>query len=171
MLQQNIQAAMDYITEKLGFNAWSRELHDHEQMYGFLMPPEVYANERLRKNLWKFTSNVFYAHYLSVEETYLMPDSTNQSINEIMGEEIYDNRYDVDWHGSRHRRVELGPHIFFRLAFTGWFGRDRADPEPPQLPLDSNGNEIAWEIVEERPDCYTDIQYARIVLRTQNLGV
>lgn len=171
MLAERVNSAMAYVNEKLGFNAWSRELHDDQQIYAFLLPNEVYDNERLTKNLWKFISNVFYAHYLSVEESHLMPDSSNESIREVMDNEGYDC-YEVDWHGSRSRRVELGPHLYFRLGFDGWIGRPRSDPEPPQLPRNSDsGEDIAWEVVTESPDCYIQIQRARIVHRIQNLGL
>ncbi len=170
MLEERINDAMNYVTDKLGFNAWSRNLHDHEQQFAFLLPRAVYDNERLTRNLEKFISRVFYAHFLSVEESYLMFDSSDESIRAAMGDDTHD-RYVVDWCGSRCRRVELGPHIFFRIVFSGWFGRPREDPEPPQLPLDSEGQEIAWEVEEDRPDQYTHKQWAKLILRTQNLGV
>ena len=160
MIEENVQSAMTYVNEMLGFDAWSRELHDDQQIYGFLLPPEVFNNERLTKNLLKFITNVFYAHFLRVEESYVMPDSSIVSIREIMGTEYCDS-YEVDWCGSRSRQVDLGPHFYFRLVFTGWLGRLRVDPQPPSLEV--HGEELKWEIINEYPDSYTHIQRARLV--------
>ncbi len=168
MLEERMNDAMNYVTDKLGFNAWSRNLHDHEQQYAFLLPRAVYDNERLTRNLEKFISRVFHAHFLSVEESHVMFDSSNESIREVMGE-VSDDRYIVDWCGSRCRHVELGPHIFFRIVFSGWFGRPRDDPEPPQLPLNNSGEQIAWEVKEEHESQYCQKQWAVLKPRIENL--
>jgi hypothetical protein len=165
MLVDRVEAAMAYVNEKLGFNAWSRDLDDHQQVFAFLLPVEIYDNERLRGHLWKFINNVFYAHFLSVEESHLMLDSSNESILEVMGEDSCE-RYEVDWHGSRSRKVELGPHLYFRLGFDGWIGRPRTDPEPPNMEI--QGTDLAWEVVDESPDCYSYIQRARMITHTES---
>jgi hypothetical protein len=160
MLADRVEAAMAYVNAKLGFNAWSRDLDDNQQVIAFILPVEIYDNEHLRGHLWKFINNVFYAHILSVEESHLMPDSSLESIFEVMGEDSCE-RYEVDWHGSRSRKVELGPHLYFRLGFDGWIGRPCSDPEPPNM-------EIAWEVVAETPDCYTYIQKAKMINHTDS---
>lgn len=160
MLRARVYSARTYITEKLGFDGWSRELHDHIEAYAFLIPRELYSDLALVDDLKKFIEDVFYAHFLDISEAWLMRDSSQESIREaMMGEDDYDGeRYCVDWCGSRCRDVELGPHIYFRLGFEGWVSnRIRADPDVPE-----RLRGMCWEVHTDHPSQHEMKQWATV---------
>jgi hypothetical protein len=158
MLRARVYAAREYICQKLGFNGWSRDLHDNMEAYAFLIPEELFSNFTIVSNLKMFIEDVFSAHFLEVAVSSIMQDSSQDSIRESMGEDYDPERYCVDWHGSRCRDVELGPHIYFRLSFSGWVShRIRKDPEvPEQL------RGYRWEVRTEQPSESEIKQWAEI---------
>ena len=159
MLRARVDSARTYVADKLGFDGWSRDLHDHMEVYAFLIPEEIYSDWALVGYLKKFIEDVFYAHFLDVSEASLMRDSSQDSIREAMGEDDYDGeRYYVDWCGSRCREVELGSHIYFRISFDGWVShRIREDPEVPE-----RLRGISWEAHTDHPSQYEIKQWATV---------
>ena len=159
MLRARVYAAKEYICHKLGFNGWSRDLHDEAEIYAFLLPPEIYENEVLVEAYKKFISDVFYAHFLTVIEVSVMRNTSQEAIREAMGEEKYDpERYCVDWCGSRCRDVELGPHIYFHIGFDGWVSnRVMTDPAPSD---ELRG--ICWQVLTEERDRSDMKQWAEL---------
>ena len=156
MLRERVQAARDYVTEKLGFDGWSRDLHDHMECYAFLIPEELYSDWAMVGYLKKFIEDVFYTHFLDVPEVYIMPNSSYDSVKDVMGENSSGDKYTVDWCGSRCRDVDLGPHIYFRLCFDGWVSdRIRHDPVVPKRLAG-----LRWEVETDYPSQYETKQWA-----------
>lgn len=166
MLRARVHTAKEYICQKLGFNGWSRHLHDHMEVYAFLIPQELFSDDAYIDQLKAFIERVFCAHFLNVVESVIMRDSSQDSIREAMGEDDYGpERYCVDWCGSRCRDVELGPHIYFRLGFSGWVSnRVMADPEFP-VGLQS----YRWEVRTEEPSESEIKQWAELSATESNI--
>lgn len=160
-LEKRVEAAMNYASAKLGFNGWSRNLHDGLQAYAFLIPDDVFADSELVNTMEQFLINVFYDHFLSVDESFTMIDSSRDTIDRVMGED-HDN-YEVDWLGSRSRDIVLGSHIYFRLSFTGWLSmRMRPDTSVPSCIADLN-----WEVITTHDNAHLTRQFSRKITHSK----
>jgi hypothetical protein len=138
---RRVQAAMDYATEELGHDAWSRDLDDHVPAYAFCVPAEVYEDKVLCYELKYWLARVFAVHYIHLSVVEWRQTSAD--------EEWPDNcRYEVDWCGSRSRSVNIGPHLYMEFGPLLVGGKGPLDPDaPPELPL--------WYTATTQPDCYS----------------
>ncbi len=135
--ERRCQAAMDAITEELGFDAWSRDLDDHVVAHAFCVPQSVYDKEGLCLLLESWLNAVVGQYYLTFARTQWQSSSESA----WPGSSIYQ----VDWCGSRHREVHLGPHLYMEFMPRLTVGRSLA--QKPELPQ--------WRVETEQPDNYT----------------
>lgn len=137
--ESRCRAAMDSVTEAIGFDAWSRDLDDHVVAYAFCVPQTVYDNEELREELKTWMYFMLGQSYLTCAVIEWRPSSAD--------EEWPDNtRYEVDWCGSKSREVHLGAHLY--IEFMPRLTRSRGlNIKVPALP--------AWHLETVAPDCYT----------------
>jgi hypothetical protein len=137
---RRVQKAMDYATEELGHDAWSRDLDDHVPAYAFCVPTAVYDDEDLCDSLEHWLARVFAVHYIHLSVVEWRDSSAD--------EEWPDNcRYEVDWCGSRSRSVNIGPHLYMEFGPMLTRGKGPLDPGPaPELPL--------WYTKSEQDGCY-----------------
>jgi hypothetical protein len=131
------QAAMDAITEELGLDAWSRNLDDHVVAHAFCVPQSVYDNEELCEDLESWLNAVVRQYYLTFARAEWRSSSAEPDFPQ-------NSLYEVDWCGSRHREVHLGPHLYVEFMPTLTCGRSLA--QKPELPK--------WRVEVEEPDCY-----------------
>ncbi len=137
--ESRCQAAMDSVTEALGFDAWSRDLDDNIVAHAFCVPQSVYDNEELRDELESWIYFIIGQHYLTAAVAEWRPSSAEEKWPDK-------SRYDVDWCGSRHREVNMGPHLYIEFMPRLTLSR-RLSQSIPDLPR--------WSVKSEQPDCYT----------------
>ncbi len=135
--ERRCQAAMDAVTEELGFDAWSRDLNDNVVAHAFCVPQNVYDNKELCDHLEKWLYAMVGQYYL----TFARAQWQRSSESAWPGSSIYE----VDWCGSRHREVHLGCHLYVEFMPRLTCGRSLA--QKPELPQ--------WRVETEQPDCYT----------------
>ncbi len=134
--ENRCQAAMDAITEELGFDAWSRDLNDHVVAHAFCVPQSVYDNDELCDHLESWLNAVVGQYYLTFAKAEWQSSSAVWPGS---------SSYDVDWCGSRHREVHLGCHLYVEFMPRLTLGRSLA--QKPELPQ--------WRVEVEEVDNYT----------------
>ncbi len=147
-MEDRIEQVMTEINAALGFDAWSRNLDDHVWAYAFCVPEAVYADEALCDELEQYLHSMFRAAYMTL------------SVGEWRASSA---EYDVDWVGSRHRSVHIGPHYYFEPAPMRMNGQAYRLARPaPALPL--------WHTRTSEPNESTVIVKTRSVADADELA-
>ncbi len=153
MIGDLIESAMVRIATELGFDIWSRSLDDWEHAYAVVLPRALYYDESaaahdFRRTLKDWITAVFATHYIYINAEWR--DSSKDPESEFGG-----CIYEVDWCGSRHRVVNLGPHLYltFHIRCTG----TRRPPLDTLTPAEiwPEGIPYKWKVICDQPDCYT----------------
>ncbi len=151
MFSIHITKAMDWVTKEFGFNSWTRDLSDYEEAYAFVIPPELYYSESPKADKFRNTLNawlhaVFNMHYIYIDVEWRESSYDTENSMQL---------YEVDWVGSRHRVINLGPHLYlqFRPRHTR-SARPPIDAAPAAI-VWPEGRPYKWSLVCEEPDQHT----------------
>jgi hypothetical protein len=137
-MDERIEQVMTEINDALGFDAWSRILDDHVWAYAFCVPEAVYEDRALCYKLEGYLRSMFCAAYMTLSVGEWRASSADEDWPE-------NSRYDVDWLGSRHRSVHIGPHYYVEPMPMRMNGQPYRLARPaPKLPL--------WHTRTSEPD-------------------
>ncbi len=137
-MDERIERVMTEINDALGFDAWSRILDDHVWAYAFCVPEAVFKDRALCDELERYLRSMFRAAYMILSVGEWRASSADEDWPDV-------SRYDVDWLGSRHRSVHIGPHYYIEPMPMRLAGQPyRPARPPPALPF--------WHTRTSRPD-------------------
>jgi len=137
LLNGRVDAAMQQIVDALGHNPWSRNLDDYAWAYAFCVPASVQDDSVLCDQLERYIMSVFAEHFLLLTVCEWRDSSADEDWPQ-------NSRYEVDWLGSRHRSVHIGPHLYVEIGPMRPRHHRFAAEVPAELPL--------WHTRTSEPD-------------------
>lgn len=103
------------ICHDLGFDAWSVQLSDTQQAYGFLVPEEIYKKYEISNDIERYIIDIFTTYYIDVKIARWRKSSDTPYEH---GNTYVD--YRLNLHDSQRCNLELKHHLLLVLAPGYW---------------------------------------------------
>lgn len=150
LMNINVSKATEWVAKQLGFDPWTRDLCDYESAFALVVSPDIYYDETekandFRQTLVAWLTAIFNMHYIYVDLEW-----RENSIDPDMGA----NLYEVDWCGSRHRIVNIGPHLFVSCRPRNTCTRRAPLDAAPATLVWPEGIPYRWTVRMEEPHNY-----------------